>query len=790
MKYALLVLFLLVNICAVGQKSNVFPGADEQSPSRAQYFSWINNCNEGPTEAQTLINLDFFKWMQDEYGMRLDIYAFDAGTIDGKRFYGSTDSDRFKNQFPSHFDPVYKKAKQMGTRLGVWGGPDGFGDTPKEEKARIEQMVSLARDYEFELFKFDAVCGALRPEKQDAFVQMMTEVRKHSPDLILLDHRLDLGKGKPHSTTFLWGGDETYIDVHMANKTTGTHHRVAALSRGHTPDLKRLTEDHGVCISSCLDYWDDDLILQAFSRSLILAPEIYANPWFLRDDEFPKLARIYNLHRKYRNILMDAKKLPDSYGPFALARGNEKQRFVTLRNLSWESKKVTINLNEEIGLDESRIVEVRQFHPTEKFIANAEYGKSIEIEVLPFRSALIYVGKSLDEPTILGVNYQVIKDNDKETVVELNGMPGTNTNIQIQNPKFQTAIIDGKKQSKLSTGKQLKITFAEKKIKLPYHRKLNEFTEISVPKDVDALYEATVFSADNNALEVRSIQRSGWSSIPQVKKAQQAFFEQDVFINKGIWDKNLFDGDLKTGLNINHKWNVEQRIKGGCFRLDLGEIVDLDELRIIVTNEFDLQPQLLAEGNWVETSTDLINWTKDAYIADTNANIKINKPFRYLRIGYAPQRIVEVEGYKNGKQLNSKNWRASNLFAHADKMKAVKTWKTTFTPTEMAKGSYLCVALEGKHGVEGAYAAAKVNGTYIGAPDRAVSYQSNTWEYVNRRSDSNYTYYIPLEKSMIGKEIEVFVMSYDTEHLDFKPELYITTSRIPFEKKQLLLTKK
>ena len=52
-------------------------------------------------------------------------------------------------------------------------------------------MVALWRDYEFILLKFDGVVGPLRPEKQDAFVRMMTECRKHSPDLILLNHRLN-----------------------------------------------------------------------------------------------------------------------------------------------------------------------------------------------------------------------------------------------------------------------------------------------------------------------------------------------------------------------------------------------------------------------------------------------------------------------------------------------------------------------------------------------------------------------------------------------------------------------
>ena len=53
-------------------------GADENTPSLAQYFSWINNTNEGATEAQTLVNLDFFAFLYREYGMILDIYAFDA----------------------------------------------------------------------------------------------------------------------------------------------------------------------------------------------------------------------------------------------------------------------------------------------------------------------------------------------------------------------------------------------------------------------------------------------------------------------------------------------------------------------------------------------------------------------------------------------------------------------------------------------------------------------------------------------------------------------------------------
>ena len=330
-------------------------GADERTPSKAEYFSWINNTNEGATDAHTRINLDFFRWMKERFGMQLDIYAFDAGAVDGAKMYGSTKSDRFRRQFPQGFGPLSQEASELGIHFGLWGGPDGFGTTEQETKEREEMMVGLVRDYGFRLFKMDAVCGQLRPEKYDAFDRMMTRVREIAPDFVLLNHRLQLGEATRHSTTFLLGGAETYIDVFMTNRMTAPHHRGQAIARKAPEGLTRLTEDHGVCLSSCLDGWQDDLILQAFNRNLILAPQIYANPWLLRDDEFPQLAYIYNLHRRYRDILVDGQRLPEAnYGPEAISRGDGKTRFVTLRNLTWEPVKYRVQLGEEVGLKRSK----------------------------------------------------------------------------------------------------------------------------------------------------------------------------------------------------------------------------------------------------------------------------------------------------------------------------------------------------------------------------------------------------------------------------------------------------
>ncbi len=789
---AIILVFTVLGLKAQDEK--VFPGADENTPSRAQFFSWINNTNEGATEEQTMINLEFFKWLYDEYGMVLDIYAFDAGAIDGKRFYGSIYSDRFKKQFPDGFDPMYKKAKSIGTRLGVWGGPDGFGETKEEEQARIDQMVKLCKDYEFALFKFDAVCGPLRPEKEDAFIQMMKECRTYSPDLILLNHRLGLDKGKPYSTTFLWEGWETYIDVFMTNNVTAPHHRAGALSRGLTPDLQRLTEDHGVCISSCPDYWDDDLILQAFNRNLILAPEVYGNPWLLNDDEFSKLARIYNLHKKYRDIMVNGIVLPEEqYGSYAVSRGDEKTRLVTLRNLTWEPVSYTLKIDQELGLKQNDIFEVRTFHPYEEIKGEFKFGEEVRIEVLPFRSCLVYVGAEVcDEPAIDGVKFEVVRNvQGKPVEIDVLGLPGTKSKFKLQDGgSYTSATLEGETVKSLLKGKNLSVKFEGEEITESWHRKIDDLNEVGIPDDGMSLYEATVFAADNNALEVRSINRSGKTDIQQVEAARDAFFNQKVFTERGIWDKNLFDGNMETAFWPSHKYNISQRVKGGCFRLDLGENKDVDCILIRVPDEYSLQPLLAGEGNYADISTDLKEWKTITYLAGKEMRLDVNGMMRYLKLVSFPDRIAEVEVWAGGKKLSSEKFRASNLFANDTQMKVQKTWKTNAIVEQVHRGSYLCVAINGEHGKEGAYAGIKIDGKYYGCPDRASSFPSNTWEFVNSRRDKNYTYYFPLEKWMEGKDLEIYVMAYEEGKTDLKPELWITANPAPYVKKRLILERK
>jgi hypothetical protein len=140
-----------------------------------------------------------------------------------------------------------------------------------------------------------------------------------------------------------------------------------------------------------------------------------------------------------------------------------------------------------------------------------------------------------------------------------------------------------------------------------------------------------------------------------------------------------------------------------------------------------------------------------------------------------------------GVPLSRKGWRASNLFAHPSRKKPVKAWKGTILLNEYIENSRLCIAIEGIHGVEGAYAAVRMGDRIFGCPDRAASYPSNTWEYLNARRDRNYTYYLPISPEMVGKKLEVYCIAYDDKQLDINPDVWITTYPLPYERHRLVL---
>ncbi|MFH0945691.1 MAG: hypothetical protein V2A76_10880 [Planctomycetota bacterium] len=760
---------------------------DERSPSIAYYFDWINSQYEGTTEEHALINLDFWAWMRAEYGFELDVYCMDVGNVDDGAYtagvgrliphhYGTLANEEFKAQFPRGLGPLAKRAAVFGCRLGMWLGPDGFGDTEEEERARTCMMISLCRDHNLRMFKLDAVAGQLREEKQAALARALVESRKICPDLVVLNERVDLGLAEPQATTSLWEGEETYIDVFSSNRGTAPHHRAGTLERPNTPGLTRLIEDHGVCLSSCLDYWEDDLVLQTFGRALILAPEIYGSPWFLRDLELARLARLCNLYRRYRAILVDGMELPnEQYGPHAMARGDGSRRFLTLRNLTWEPVVYRVQLDSSIGLAGGEQVELQRLHPFERVLGTFRYGEEVGVRVEPFRACLMAATtRPLDEVTVVGCEYEVVRDTPGAPIlVDLLGLPGT------------TARVRAEPGSRGLESWEFDVEFPGRQLSLPWHRALGPLEPCGLPFDAEALFEATCFAADSNALEVRSLDRSGPSENPVVQRARAAFLEQPMFVNRGIWDWNLFDGDTSTFFI--------SRLEDRALRVDFGAVLEMDRIVIRIRDReaHDIAPKAdsFAQDAVLEISADLMTWQPLEEFSGKGTIVVAKLPrgtrARYLRIDGPPLRVAEVEAYQNGVPYNRAGWRASNLFHAYRRRPAVAAWSKSFSLPEIPPGSYLAVALEGKHGDEGAYAAMRVDGQPVGAPDRAVSFPSNTWEYKNVEKESGYTYFLPLEAGMAGKKLEVFVLGLKGGQQKFKPEVYVTAYPPPLARHRI-----
>lgn len=765
-------------------------GADQRTPSIPQYFSWVNNTNEGSTQEQTIINLNFFAWLKKTYGMEIKIYAWDAGNFDGSSMgYGDPDGKKFRSQYPNGYAPVVQKASESGIRMGLWGSPDGFGDTPEEEKKRYDFMVNLCREHHFALFKVDGVCGVLRPEKAGVYAAMLRDCRKYSPDLIVLNHRLNLYEAEKHATTSLWKGEETYVDVHSANNDTCMHHRGFIFDRGLPENLDRLMEDHGVCISSAIAYFEDDLIYQAFGRSLILAPEIYGNPWLMRDDEYPKLARIYNLHKKCAPILVDGMALPESYGHTPVSRGTDTHRFITTGNNSWKARTITLRLDKEIGLNSKheKIALIRR-HPGEQLIGIYEPGDSVEISLSPFR-AYLFEAAVISEayPVLENCEYEMIRENESGAPVEVKMLHTAGGEISLLANGIRSAF-----------GNFEAIDIREK---TPLYLATMTDNGAAMSRS-EELYEAAQFGLDNDSLESRELRRSGPTNIPEAQAARDAFFAQKTYKYRGCESRFAFDGSDETFFDAYSRFYQGSglRIDGGCLRVDFGKVCDADTVEItcfeIDQPVREVPAQLYpVKGSYASSFAEwhesgacektvvcdhaeapVVKESVHSLYTVAGKRVKVCYPvsaLRYFRLPEPMDRIYSIRLLKNGEPLKLENPSANNLQAAYSAKKVAAAKSCTITLPTIADGEFLAIALNGIHGEEGAYCAAEIDGQLVGCPDRASAYRSNIWEHKVASRDRNYTYYLPVNASMSGKEITLHAIFCDAEKTDVRCDVYL-----------------
>ena len=255
----------------------------------------------------------------------------------------------------------------------------------------------------------------------------------------------------------------------------------------------------------------------------------------------------------------------------------------------------------------------------------------------------------------------------------------------------------------------------------------------------------------------------------------------------GMLPGYLFDGNPDTFCDL---LKTRARDPGSRqLRLDLGKATRLDHVLLEAPATGALRYAAVAPTNHAKVSVDLKTWTP-ACLAQDGRNIRIEcdptQPFRYLRTDLVPDKLVEIRGFSEGKELDRGGWRASWLFPRFQKV--CQAWSLPFSLDATAPGSYLTVACNGVHGREGAWVALRVDGRWVGAPQRAPSYPVNPWEYPVSRTDRNYSYFIPVTRDMLGKACEVVVLGFDSKNLDFKPDVWLTAYPVPYQAKTLTLS--
>jgi len=779
------------------------------------YFDWLCHDNSGPLESEILANFAALKKLKELYGLQFDIYNSDAGLVESQGTYFPQYRAIFDKRFPRGLRPVADAAAALRMRLGLWVGPDGFGETPDAMAARRSQLVSWVRDFNVGLFKFDTVVSALRHDdkyvlekKYQSLVDALAEARRIDPSFIAINHRVN---NSPYMLTvtdcLLWRGQETYIDVHITNTSDSLYNRDCSINRELTSQFFdvpfRQFEDHGICFNSCIEKWDNDLVAQAFGRASVLSPEMYGTFFFLRDDDYPRLARLIQLHKQSEPLLKRAFPLKDG----DISHSDGRAALIVVRNPSWESKTKSIPLDGTIGLAAATgaPMTVRQRHPHELLLeaerAGFKFGDSLQIELDPFDLRLIQVDLDpVAEPYLGGIPYDVAPHEHKQTFdLKLLGAPGQEYDVKFHNFEGRTLASDEKK-SVPPAGKALKIGFPGKKLAEPFFSDLGDCRDVA-PGEADGTYlaELAKFSIDDDSLEIRELEelKRNPSALPEIE-ACRAYMWRNVVETEGTC-RNAFDGQPATrwsdGFPKRNSYSsipVPYRSDSSLWRIDMGESVDLAKLELSVVRRTDA-----AFLESAEVSTDLKNWTRGGGLSfRETVGIPFSKEIRQRRqpiklydveagdgkpvtvvVSFPPNRsrfvrmrgrnfgVSEIVGYdRRGGKLDRSQWRATNFYGET--AASPRILKSVHTLRQFWPGREFAVAVRGGKQkldpVDGAFVVFAVDGKMIVPQKRAPSYPYHSYEanssYLKDDKLEGMTFRLPVRPEWKGKKVEVCVV--------------------------------
>jgi len=798
------------------------------------YFDWLCHDNSGPRESEVLANFAALRRLKELYGLQFDIYNSDAGLVESQGTYYPEFKANFLSRFPAGLRPLADASKSLGMRLGLWLGPDGFGVTPDAMAARREQLLSWVRDFNVGLFKMDTVVSELAhpdkyilEKKYQSLADALAEARRIDPGFIAINHRIN---DSPYMLTItdclLWRGEETYIDVHISNETTSLYNRDCSIGRELSSDFFgtpfRQFEDHGICFNSCLEKWEDDLVTQAFGRASVLSPEMYGTFFFLDDEDYPRLARLIQLHKQLEPLLKMA--YPLAGGDIAHADGMSS--VVLVRNMTWEPAVKTIPLDASIGLAAApgTSLTVRQRHPWEMLMKRAGEGAvsggTLEVGMDPFSLRLIQIDTAPpSEPIVAGVPYEIVPGPDAGSFgVKLLGTPGRKAHVALLN--FGDRTVRTSAGLPVPTGEApWRITFPGTSPAGPSFARLADLRDDpAAAADGIRLAELAKFGIDDDALEVREMVRLKRepSGLPEIEACRDYMWDK-VAAAEGTF-LNAFDGDPGT------RWSdgfprrspftgspAAYRSETSLWRIDLGQPTDLATLELRIVRRTDA-----AFLEAVETSSDLRTWTrtdglslaaagsipaagplrqrrKTIAIFDIDAGDKKpvavairleGGPCRYVRIRGRNFGVSEILGYDGaGRPLDRSAWRATNFLGETPAPRRVLS--AVHVPAEDLPGREYAIAVTAGPAkfdpVDGVYVVALVDGRPVVPQHRAPSYPYHNYEWNSGSPKlAGLTFRLPIDRAWKGKTVEFRIMMFGDGADGARAELRLVTPKPVF----------
>lgn len=630
------------------------------------YFDWLTHSSEGPTDSEMAAMVNLFARLWERYGLHFDIYALDDGAVETRwGLYWDRYRLQHRRRFPGGLEPLARRLRELGTDLGVWIGPDGFG--PNGEHPRADDLVAMIQQWNVGLFKIDT-CVSWPWRDGDAaandaylrrFAAALSACREARPDLIAINHRVT---SSPYVLTMLdstlWEGAESYPDVFLNNTDRPRlHTRYAAYGRGlptYYGAPSDLLEDHGVCFNGDPAGWQRELCVGAFGRALALSPEIYGTLFLLDDSDYPDLAAALALVREWRPVLSRPGARTED-GDFVHTDG--QTAVLCLLNDGWTPTTRRLRLDAGLGLTAEGTYSVVARFPRRRVLAvGVSRGDAVEVALQPFEALAVEIVPGEPEAPWADVDHRV-----EDGALILSAEPGTDREVVV-------------------SGHRRRVSFPGRARTEPEWVDLGQWTA-TAPSEHDATdAEACRFELSNDPAEWQVLAQARSSEIAE-SQACRAFFREKLRREGMGVAANAWDGDVRTAWGDAPHWTRLQNL----WRLDLGSAAEVGLVEIDLA-DFGGGPVFtdgdrrgLQEPIWLEASEDLRAWVRSPVHVFFTRNAMRTWPSsligefplgtrgRYLRLrvqGIAVQDIrVHVRTADGGLiPLDRTLWRGTNLW--------------------------------------------------------------------------------------------------------------------------------